>query len=395
MAMDPDTLLRGRDHGGWLSLQSAEHTQAPVPLDLLPDGDGLLVSSAGSSGGRQICLQPWSHLDQSAQATACWLEQIGLAPSELFIFNPLPLHHVSGLMPWWRSRCWAACHQVLPPQLMKQPRDLLRFCEELPRWNSTPTVVSLVPTQLHRLLAHPAGVTWLQAFAVVWVGGAALPETAVDQARSHGVRLAPCYGATETAAMVTAVPPEQFLAGEAGCGAPLVDVELKLDSDRALMVRTHRLALARWSERSPAQMQPLRNQDGWWRSGDAASLTPALHIQGRLDGALQSGGETVFPEQLEARLMAWVHQHNLAVEALLLVAKPDREWGEILVGLVRPSEIANHAELLEALHAQCSAWPAAERPRRWLICPELSVGPLGKWQRGRWRAWLNREIISF
>ena len=230
-------------------------------------------------------------------------------------------------------------------------------------------VVSLVPTQLHRLLAHPAGVSWLQAFAVVWVGGAALPEAAVDQARSHGVRLAPCYGATETAAMVTAVPPEQFLAGEAGCGAPLADVELKLDSDRALMVRTPRLALARWSERSPDQLQPVSNQEGWWRSGDAASLTPGLHIRGRIDGAIQSGGETVFPEQQEARLMGWVHQHNLAVESLLLVAEPDPEWGETLVGLVRPFETADHALLLKALRAQCSGWPAAEQPRK--LFPKL------------------------
>ncbi len=273
---------------------------------------------------------------------------------------------------------------------MKQPRDLLQFCEELPRWNATPKVVSLVPTQLNRLLAHPAGVTWLQAFSVVWVGGAALPEAAVFQARSHGVRLAPCYGATETAAMVTAVPPEQFLAGEAGCGAPLVDVELKLDSDRALMVRTPRLALARWSEQSPDQLQPVRNQDGWWRSGDAASLSQGLQIHGRLDGAFQSGGETVFPEQLEARLRRWIQDQNLAVESLLLVAEPDPEWGETLVGLVRPFETADHALLLAALRAQCSGWIAAEQPRRWLICPELSVGPLGKWQRGRWRDWLNR-----
>ena len=389
IAIDPDTLLRGRDKGGWLSLRSVEQPQALVPLDLLPDGDGLLVSSGGSSGCRQICLQPWSHFDQSALATAFWLEEMGLVPSELFILNPLPLHHVSGLMSWWRSRCWGACHEKLPPILMKQPSDLLQFCEELPQWNSVPSVVSLVPTQLHRLLAHPAGLSWLRSFAVVWVGGAALSEADASQARSYGVRLAPCYGATETAAMVTAVPPDQFLAGEAGCGAPLVDVELKLDTDLALKVRTSRLAIARWSERSPEQLQSVRNQDGWWRSGDAASLSNGLHIHGRLDGAIHSGGETVFPEELEARLMEWVQQHNLAIESLLLVAEPDPEWGATLVGLVRPSKPSDHQQLLDTLRFLCSSWPSAERPRRWLICKELSVGPLGKWQRGRWRNWLN------
>ena len=391
MALDTATLLRGREQGGWISLQLAEQT--PIPPDLLPGGDGLMMSSAGSSGGRQVCLQPWCHLDRSAQATAAWLEEIGLDPADLLILNPLPLHHVSGLMPWWRSRCWGARYQVLSSLLMKRPVELLQFCEALDEWDFGSTVVSLVPTQLQRLLAHRAGVVWLQSCAVVWVGGSALPETVAELARRHGVRLAPCYGATETAAMVAAQQPEQFLAGRSGCGSPLADVELRLDDDGALMVRTARLAVARWSEQRPNQLQDVSDQDGWWRSGDVASLTQELRIQGRLDGAIQSGGETVFPEQLEARLMRWVDEHQIAVESVLLLGELDPEWGERLVALVRPrpAQTSRHDQLLKALGDGCHAWSAAERPRRWIICSDLAAGPLGKWQRGRWRAWLSDE----
>jgi O-succinylbenzoic acid--CoA ligase len=76
-----------------------------------------------------------------------------------------------------------------------------------------PVLISLVPTQLARLMAVPQARAWLRQLAVVWVGGAALPEALAAQARSAGIRLAPCYGATETAAMVSALPPGQFLAG--------------------------------------------------------------------------------------------------------------------------------------------------------------------------------------
>ena len=106
MAIDVDTLQRGLDRGGWLPLSPPGQNKPMVPESLLPEGDGVLVASGGSSGGRQVCLQPWSHLDQSAAATASWLQGIGLDPSETLLLNPLPLHHVSGLMPWWRSRCW-------------------------------------------------------------------------------------------------------------------------------------------------------------------------------------------------------------------------------------------------------------------------------------------------
>ena len=387
MAIDVDALLTGLDRGGWLPLSPPGPSQPMVPESLLPEGDGVLVASGGSSGGRQICLQPWSHLDQSADATGCWLQGIGLDPSETLLLNPLPLHHVSGLMPWWRSRCWGARHSQLSPSLMKSPADLLQVCEALPDWGRAPGVVSLVPTQLHRLMAAPAGLAWLQACAVIWVGGAALPESLADQARSHGLRLAPCYGATETAAMVAVQTPEQFLAGELGCGRALNDVEFRLDDDQALLVRTSRLAVGRWSSDDPSRLQSLTDGEGWWRSGDAASLNPELTVLGRLDGALHSGGETVFPEQLEARLQLSLATNNLPSVPVLMLAEPDPEWGERLVALVGSSDPA----LIASLQQLTTSWLEAERPKRWLICPELSRNAIGKWVRVQWCAWLRDQ----
>ena len=93
-----------------------------------------------------------------------------------------------------------------------------------------PVLLSLVHTQLARLMGVPQARAWLRQVAVVWVGGAALPEALSAQARAAGIRLAPCYGATETAAMVSALPPGQFLAGVSGSGQPLADVRLRIDA---------------------------------------------------------------------------------------------------------------------------------------------------------------------
>ena len=106
-------------------------------------------------------------------------------------------------------------------------------------------LLSLVPTQLRRLLAHPEGCSWLQAMDVIWVGGAALPLDLAALSRQAGLRLAPCYGATETAAMVTVQTPQAFLAGHRSCGQPLEGVRLRLDPDGALAVHCDRLAVAR------------------------------------------------------------------------------------------------------------------------------------------------------
>ena len=72
-----------------------------------------------------------------------------------------------------------------------------------------------------------------------------------------------------------------------------------------------------WLESGGLRPLPL-TAAGWWRSGDAGRLGPAgLELLGRLDGALSSGGETVFPEQLEARLQAEAHAQGLPLAAVL------------------------------------------------------------------------------
>ncbi|RZO12862.1 MAG: O-succinylbenzoic acid--CoA ligase [Synechococcus sp. MED-G135] len=385
--------------GGWIWLQPAEGDgELAVAASKLPDGPGIILAGGGSQRFRSLCLQPFAHLDYSAAATGRWLKALGIDPSQTLVLNPLPLHHMSGLMPWWRSHLWGAQHALLPLPLMRDPKRLLDHCRALRDWDCSPMVVSLVPTQLRRLLAHAQGVRWLQRFAVVWVGGAALPQDLADHCRRLGVRLSPCYGATETAAMVAAQCPEQFLAGESGCGAPLDDVELHLDSQGALMVRADRLAIGRWCE---GGLQPLTDPNGWWCSGDAATLRWSadeithLTIQGRLDGAIHSGGETVFPEQLAQRLLMDAHKRQLPLDAVLFLPVEQVEWGQRLVALVRCHEAVaanpDWPSLQLQLQQLSSHWRPAERPIAWHQCQELEPTLAGKWQQSRWQAWLRLQ----
>jgi len=387
--------------GRWVRLLGPDVPAASWPGGALgddwPPGPGLVLSSGGSSGGRSFCLHPIDHLDRSAAACGRWLKTVGVEPADALVWNPLPFQHVSGLMPWWRSRQWESDHVWLPPALMKAPETLLAHGRQRRDWTARPMVVSLVPTQLARLLDDPSGVTWLQAMTVIWVGGAALSTGLAERARQQRLRLAPCYGATETAAMVAVQSPEAFLSAEPGCGAPLDDVELSLDADDALLVRSPRLALARL--RGDGALASLVDGQGWWRSGDAASLTTAadglirLSIRGRLDGAIHSGGVTVFPSQLEARLLVAAKTAGLPLEAVLFLGVRDREWGERLVALVRwlPDALddAGMAGRLSASQALVADWLPAERPIAWYDCPELAPTAAGKWQRLRWQAWVQ------
>jgi O-succinylbenzoic acid--CoA ligase len=401
--MTPDQIQRAWSEGRILPLagpapldqQALQQAIGSGGLDWLATrwGPGVVLGSGGSSGadggGRRWCLQPLTHLEASAAATGQWLQQCGLDSGACVHLNALPLHHVSGLLPLVRCRQWGALHLRLKPAWLRQPARLAA----LPLPAERPLLLALVPTQLHRLLARPEGLAWLQRLAVIWVGGAPLGAELAERSRRAGLHLAPCYGATETAAMVCALPPERFLAGDGGCGPALADVRLRIaPGSAAVELDCGRLSPGWLADGS---LQPLpRSADGWWRSGDGGRLEPAgLQLLGRLDGALHSGGETVFPEQLEQRLQRIARDEGLPLRWALLLARDDPEWGQRLEALVCPSAEAGgegqRRQLLMRLAGICSGWAPAERPRRWHLCPQLAPSPLGKWQRGRWRAWLD------
>lgn len=352
-------------------------------------GPGVVVGSGGSSGRRRWCLQPLRHLQASADATGAWLQQQGLDPAACLHLNPLPMHHVSGLLPLVRARRWGCDQRSIAPDLMRDPEALVAALL-LPA--DRPLLLSLVPTQLQRLMASDQGLAWLRRLAVIWVGGAPLLEAEAARARAEGLRLAPCYGATETAGMVCVLAPERFLAGAGGCGHPLGDGGLRIEvSSGAIAVRCARLSpgfLAQgelYPLPASGDIEPLGGS--WWESGDAGRLGPeGLRVLGRLDGAIHSGGETLFPEVLEERLQAEAKAAGLPLRAVLLLSQVDPEWGQRLVALVRAVDGVPLA--LEELQALTWRWKPAERPRRWHWCPRLAPTANGKWQRSYWQQWL-------
>ena len=121
--------------------------------------------------------------------------------------------------------------------------------------------------------------------------------------------------------MVTALAPIDFLDGKTGCGQPLVDVELDIHENGALKIRTPRLAISQWKN---GEVQALRDKEGWWCSGDKAVLTndgsrQQLKIIGRIDNAINCGGETIFPERLEAKFIAAAKNAKLPIEYILVL----------------------------------------------------------------------------
>ena len=94
--------------------------------------------------------------------------------------------------------------------------------------NKKHLITSLVPSQLNRLIEEKYGLEWLKLFDLVWVGGAALSSETITKCIKEKINLSPCYGATETAAMITALKPSEFLNGNSTSGELLKDIQLNI-----------------------------------------------------------------------------------------------------------------------------------------------------------------------
>ncbi|MBX3749454.1 MAG: AMP-binding protein [Opitutaceae bacterium] len=278
----------------------------------------------------------------------------------------LPAHHVSGLMA--RVRCAATGGTYLDwdwKALEAGRRPALR---------GGPWAISLVPTQLQRLLRSRTAVRWLRRFAIVFLGGGPVwPELAEDGARA-GLKISLSYGMTETAAMIAALRPREFLAGDRSSGRPLPHARVRIGRDGG--VRVGGKSLFRGYAGGAARR-------GDFVTGDLGTMDAKgrLRIIGRRDAVIITGGKKVHPAQVEAALRATGKFADVAVIGL-----PDREWGEIVVacqpaGPRAPVRVPALPDL-----------PAYQRPKRLIPISPWPRNAQGKVDRARLRAAAMRAV---
>ena len=115
-------ILNNFEKHNWVYL-SPPKDQSKIPTSsILPEGEGIIISSGGSIGGPNLCFQSIKNLTNSALATGKWLKNNGLNPNECIILISLPLHHISGFMPWWSNASQLPCCQPAGwPDKLTQP----------------------------------------------------------------------------------------------------------------------------------------------------------------------------------------------------------------------------------------------------------------------------------
>ncbi len=266
----------------------------------LAEGTAVVVSTSGSTGVPKGVQLSAAALQHSARAS---LARVGARPGQRWLCC-LPVSHIAGI-------------QVLVRSLVSGTEPVLAERADAQAVAASGCAhVSLVPTQLVRLLADPGA---LSGFSSVLLGGAAAPPGLVDAARAAGVPVMTTYGMTETCG---------------GCvydGVPLDGVQVRIGDDERIWIGGPVL----FSGYRPAPAASAGAPGPWFRTGDLGRLDPGgrLVVRGRADDVINTGGHKVVPGEVAAALQACPEVRDAAV-----IGVPDPEWGELVVAVVVPDD---------------------------------------------------------
>ncbi len=336
---------------------------------------GVIINSSGSINMPKHCYHSIANLNQSAMYCGKWLEEQDFDLSNIIIFNTLPLSHISGFMPLWRSKIWDCEYINISPKIIKESEYLLEKTLKIKAKSRKIFITSLVPTQLYRLLLNKDGINWLNLFDLIWVGGASVSKNILKKCIKEKINLSPCYGATETAAMISSLKPGEFLSGNLNDGEILKDINVRINEKNLIEIKTERIGK---EVSQSSEIKDFKNIDGWWESGDIGKKfiknnKEYLIVYGRVDNTINSGGEIVFLDLIKKRILDFITNEDLPIENFKFEKINDIIWGQryrILINFKENTGNKNLFKSIKKLEKFSETFQKFERPFEWIVNEE-------------------------
>jgi fatty-acyl-CoA synthase len=225
-----------------------------------------------------------------------------------------------------------------------------------------------VPAMLRSLVEHPAfAVADLSSLRWILCGGAPVPPDLIAAAGRRGIPVQQTYGATETAGPATLVDLAHVAAKAGSAGLPYFHTELRIANAEGaalpageigeVQVRAPHVFAGYWRN---VEASRAAFAGDWLKTGDLGRRDAGgyLYLVDRMKDVIITGGENVYPAELEAVL-----REHPSIADVAVIGAPDREWGEVPCAVVVPN--ANAAPTLDALRAFCDGRIARfKQPRR-------------------------------
>ncbi|MGA1825444.1 MAG: o-succinylbenzoate--CoA ligase [bacterium] len=203
----------------------------------------------------------------------------------------LPLYHVGGLAILMRA--------LLGKGTVVIPDDTISLIENIEKFDITH--LSLVSTQLYRLLQHEKNIKSLRRLKALLLGGSAISPALIRKANKNNLPIHTSYGSTEMSSQITTTQPGEEKQCLYTSGKLLEHRELKITEDGEILVKGRTLCKG-YIEGTT--IHPNRDEKGWFHTGDLGRLDTNgyLIVTGRKDNLFISGGENIQPEEIERQL---------------------------------------------------------------------------------------------
>jgi len=324
----------------------------------------LMIPTGGTSGKIRFTMHRWSTLAASAYGFQAFFNA-----NHVSSFCVLPLYHVSGFMQLIRSLLTMG--KVVFGSLDTFNTGHLSLAEA----EGEGRFLSLVTTQLERLLRDEGNFASLLEYRAIFVGGGPVSDELLKKAMDLELPIAPTYGMSETAAQVATMEPDAFLEGKTGQGKALPHVRLSIVDDEGnklgageigrIQILASSIFRGYYGEEERMVDSVVARDLG--SLDDFGNLT----VQGRSDRVIISGGEKVDLSEVERVL-----QETRLVSDAYAFGVDDSEWGSRLVlAYVPVAESTMDEDLRLALFRKLAAFKI---PKAWLRMESLPRNEAGK-----------------
>ena len=278
--------------------------------DPVPEDTAAILLTSGTTGKPKPAMLSRAALTASAYSSAV---NIPLTANDAWLMS-ISASRIGGLSILTRSLA-ARSRVVSFPHFCA--KDFIAVLEK-----NHVTLASLVPTMLVKLMDEFPEWKPREEFRTILLGGSAASQTLLAKAKERGIPIVTTYGMTETASNIVTSPYAGRLDPKAKPRANAL-AEIKIE-DGTLRVRGPMRMTGYWGH-------PPLAKDAWFDTGDIAEIATdgSVQVYARRTDLIVSGGENVYPAEVEAALTSIP-----SIKAALVLGLPDATWGAVVTALL-------------------------------------------------------------
>lgn len=317
------------------------------------------ISTGGSSGKIRFALHTPNSLTASVKGFATYFET-----DTIDCCCILPLYHVSGLMQLWRSLMTGGKLAITSYKNIKQGF--------IPQIVPQSYFLSLVPTQLQFLIDLDSN--WLSQFRTILLGGAPAWRSLLNRARKFNLPIATTYGMTETASGISYVKPQNFFQKNYSSGRVLPHAEVEIVNHHGDVLEENSVGTIQiWAKSLYYGYYPYFAEQQLLITDDLGFIDTAgfLHIVGRNSQKIITGGENVYPQEVEAAILA-----TKLVKDVCVIGLDDAKWGQAVTALFVSSD--GNAPITAIKRNIQKHLSKHKHPKHWLQVSSLQRDSKGK-----------------